>query len=70
MKKLFQIAGYPAICAVRLAGSWIIQLPYGRDSRLASEEESAIINATWDGEHDGGGNDYHFLGNAEDLNTL
>ena len=70
MKKLFQIAGYPAICAVRLSGNWLVQLPYGRDSRPASEEESALIESAWDGGSDGGGNDYHFLKTEDDLNTL
>ena len=70
MKKLFQIEDYSAICAVRLSGSWLLQLPYGRNSRLATVKESALIESAWDGGDDGGGNDYHFLGTEEDMNTL
>ena len=60
-KALFTIQGNPAISATRLAGGWIIQLPYGAAARPATAEEAALIDAAWDGDVDVDGNDWHPL---------
>lgn len=67
---MFKIKGKPAISAVRLAGSWVIQLPYGAAVRSATEEESAVIDAAWNGDTDGGGNDWAQLCDDAEMLTL
>jgi len=61
--------GEEAFSAVRLCGFWMLQTPYGRSCREATEEEVKLLDATWDGGTDGCGNDYHSLVNSEEEDT-
>ena len=67
---LFTIQGIPAISATRLEGGWVLQLPYGAAARPATAEEFALIEATWDGDTDGCGNDWHLLSTPLDIAPL
>ena len=64
------IKGIPAISATRLNGSWVIQTPYGLSARPVTDSEAAAIEAAWNGNTDGGGNDWHQLGTDAEINTL